>query len=277
MARVLKSFNTEQEYEEWANGPDMRTPYTCLVKENGNVHYFDGDDNDFSITLVARKTGWCKLFIPSMSMENTDVRVFLNGEEIFNDDERLTIHGHYYSEKIIEKTHVEDYEYFSTVLYNHKERGLKHMGVSSHGKDIVGPERHYLGRYKCRKEKRFIFLNKDDIVKLVYSQPYQYSFDADGWGVNFISNYILSKNCFVLSKTITWAWAKEIIIGDGFRDISGFKNFKIKKLFLGKNVNPDTVDSTQIRLKDEVRRPSRIYCRKKTFGNYNKLDGLIKI
>lgn len=54
MARTLKRFETEQEYEDWVNSPQVRTPYTCLVSETGAVHYDEGSDDDYSVTFVMR-------------------------------------------------------------------------------------------------------------------------------------------------------------------------------------------------------------------------------
>ena len=70
MARVMKKFETEAEYQEWVNGPMMMTPYTCFVRQTGNVHYEEGRDDDYSITYVVRKDGWCEILPVKAKVKN---------------------------------------------------------------------------------------------------------------------------------------------------------------------------------------------------------------
>lgn len=60
--KVIKKFDTEEEFEEWLNSPNKRTPYTCFVKSSGKVYFEERNLNDYSVTLIVRDDGWVRLF-----------------------------------------------------------------------------------------------------------------------------------------------------------------------------------------------------------------------
>lgn len=278
--RVMKIFDTEAEYEAWVNGPYMRTPYVCRVRETGKTHYFDGDDNDYSVTLVARKTGWFRLFLPSWEEHIT---IYLNGVEIDpNNSNRFTKGGHYYSkeriqESIDEGTPVSDFEYPPSLQVgdNVKDRGMWsgcrdfHV-ISDYNDELInkqynGPEKLRLGHHGA-KTRKFMFVNKDDVIKIIFDGINLRHVDLDQYGDNGCTIKALQINDnFFHRGTISWKWAKEIIIGDGFSDISAFRTLKVRKVFLGKNVDTST---PRIYPKDYRKKGSRsrIYCRKKSYG-----------
>ena len=275
--RVMKIFDTEAEYEAWVNGPYMRTPYVCRVRETGKTHYFDGDDNDYSVTLVARKTGWFRLFLPSWEEHIT---IYLNGVEIDpNNSNRFTKGGHYYSkeriqESIDEGAPVSDFEYPPSLQVgdNVKDRGMwsRQIGVNGtvcylhvnidYNDELIdkhgnGPEKLRLGHHGA-KTRKFMFVNKDDVIKIVFDGITLRHVDLDQYGDNGCTIKALQINDnFFHSGAISWKWAKEIVIGDGFSNISAFRASKARKVFLGKNVDTSTprISPKDCRKKDSRR------------------------
>lgn len=221
MARTLKNFNTEEEYEEWVNSPYMRTPYTCLVKETGNVHYFDGDDDDYSITLIYKfddndthlvrfiGANLAPRIQPDTNMEyqhkvgfhetkhgrvnekiKTGVTVYKNGEALDGNDLFGTFtDGHNDSKHSIYKTRRNGYDHF---IDNKKTRG---------------------DRGNIRK---FMYVKNGDIIKIVFS-----NLDKLPQGGFYNISYV-----------------DEIIIGDGIKKVGNlcFKRIGAKKIYIGKNV-----------------------------------------
>ena len=304
MARVMKSFDTEEEYQAWVDGPYMRTPYTCFVRNTGAVHYEDGKDDDYSITLVARKTGWFRLFLPSWSYEWTDMQVYLNGE-LVNYEDCFTNAGHYYSKErikeLVEKgEEVDDHSYRSTMkkVDDVLDRGASEKIFIDNGQGwgynwpmhidsesgpttkIWGPEKHMLGlNYENgKKHRKFIFVHKGDVVKMVFGSVNQYDIETDQYDNNTVQMNILQApaNSFTRSSVISWDWAKEIVIGDGFRNISAFRPNKARKIFFGKNVDYSTTTIEHIGIKDArygKKNRSRVFCRKDTYnGDLDELD-----
>lgn len=157
MARTLKNFNTEEEYEEWVNSPYMRTPYTCLVKETGNVHYFDGDDeDDLTVTIVAKHDGFLELcsasIAPKIDYENNIwdsseiYRIVLNDEVIFDEYED------YVDRRLIGR----GWKYYEDYGYIECQRNVGGASLYEHNHN----ENYYARKY--------IYANKDDVIKLYF-------------------------------------------------------------------------------------------------------------
>lgn len=256
MARVLKRFNTEQEYENWKNSPDVRTPYTCYVRENGNVHYFDGDDNDFSITAVIKMTGWITVATRGM-MPYID-KIYKNGVEMDftyssgeeEDNPEFTFAGRqtYYYRKWYGDTQyylLDDYvipyafyaqngcDLATLVDRGVTEEGGGHIYKTRFGKTKYAGRTDFDARGKSMDIRRFLFVEKGDVVKIVFNghnlryRPRQCllgtgSYHSEVPKIGFLNKY-----------------ASEVIIGDGFKsvDFAVIKMSKCKKIFLGKNVN----------------------------------------
>ena len=303
MARVMKSFDTEEEYQAWVDGPYMRTPYTCFVRNTGAVHYEDGKDDDYSITLVARKTEWVRLFLPIWGFEYTDVQVFLNGEKLEMDDERMTRAEHRYSkitleEKFDEGVILNDIEEVnnkfnkSTIIsrgvhtpdefdgYKYHWFGY-HVDSDSDAESIeytYGPERHHLGTYGSKRYyKRFIFVHKDDVVKLVWSNDIQGYFNINQYSTEPVRVLSTVNNCKTGGGTMGWSWAKEIVIGDGIKKLQGFYPRHVRKLYFGKNSELYTMGGLLIHdnRNNKKKTKSRVFCRKETyFGEFDEYEGV---
>ena len=268
MARTLKNFNTEEEYEEWVNSPYMRTPYTCLVKETGNVHYFDGDDDDYSITVTIKKTGWIRL--GTTRMEKYIKTIYRNGEQFSPD----SLHSSYASSFYYRK----EKKPFGLFNYYEKDDFYYHA-VLSEDNSILRGGRWYNGNilqysprrfargwmYKTRiyeeLRPRFMYVKKGDVVKIVF-----YSEDAVimEWHKNIFgqrthNDQKASPKLFSLD-----AWANEIVIGDGFTEINGdlLHTSKIKRVYFGKNAkkiyNPINLFGNYYKKKVFLRRGSEI-------------------
>ena len=217
MARVLKRFNTEQEYEEWANGPDMRTPYTCLVEETGKVHFFSGDENDYSVTIIAKDDGVVKLCSRSIAPQFDSHNNFLN-EGLIN---RITLNGEIIFDK--DTNIANDYErLFGTYYMDDPIYGAlgTNAGYNDYHNDIIHPNRthSFVSSTDCEYARNHIFLRKNDIVKLFLSTD-----DIPKYAFHNCGNNV-----------------KEYIIGDGIRKIRymafGNRTNVDTTIFVGKNV-----------------------------------------
>ena len=213
MARVVKKFNTEAEYEEWVNGPWMRTPYTCLVKETGAVHYFEGDDDDCTVKIVVKKTGWMQMFSygaapkffstpEQLVPRSTDIRKICLNETIVYDNEHLIgdeiISGRYVSGKRGANPHT-------------THNGLKKL--SSRGYTLCG--------------RRYIYAEEGDVITIY--------FQGDK----------IPPRCFYgCGENVS-----EYIVGDGFRFIqrNAFDNRDCEiKIYLGKNIKKVSTEAFRI-------------------------------
>lgn len=271
MARVVKKFQTEEEYQDWVDGPWMRTPYTCLVTSTGNVHYNDGDDNDLSITIVIKKTGWMKLGSAKM-MDHID-EIYRNGEIVSWNDNTYLSDGkgssHFYRH---DKGYCYKDDYKDTPSQSDtKERGgyvpddFFNMSDRRGINLLFMPRRfaqtHHCGplskMYGCRYTKRFLYVRKDDVIKIV--------FNTDRHIISRRNNSyypIFYGNSKQPNMTEIHKFAREIIIGDGFRgEIGrGLILTHCNKLFIGKNITKINLDN--IRWGRYYR--FRMYARKKT-------------
>ena len=265
MARVIKSFETEEEYQEWVNSPYMRTPYTCLVKETGQTHYFDGDDNDYSITVVVGKTGWICPFTQVAYRRNYDIHFYINGELLDEEtDNRIvdgyTWRGRYYSNKFRDAD--DDFRYKCDVIGEENDeawyRGAEYRNKQVHEgcPDYFYP--HKLGRSIRFTLKKYIYCQKDDVLKIeinIHRIPIERF-----WGYEYRE--------FTESVSMRGLFhnAKEVIFGDGWTKFSYYLNdnndtgkpYKsVRKVFFGKNMRRIYVNFLG---KDERR--SKIYFRK---------------
>ena len=222
MARTLKRFETEAEFEEWVNSPDMRTPYTCLVTQTGAVHYDEGSDDDYSVTLVSDVNGWVrfcgancapqskkKLINGALRTVQTysgrEDRGFWNGKEVW-----VTVYKNGV-EVPFENMRGTYYEGSNGRRY-YLTKKCRDVRKNSRG------YRKYYGHHGNGRYKRYIEVKKGDVIKLVFDQSYIYK-----GGFSDIS------------------FAKEIIIGDGITLVGDCaflsKNFKEgTKIYIGKNV-----------------------------------------
>ena len=271
MARVMKSFNTEAEFEEWVNSPDMRTPYTCSIKENGNVHFFDGDDYDYSITITIRKTGWIRL--GSTMLTKYIKCVYRNGEQLDINSMPSNCDSSFYYRK--EKKPYGSFDYYekNDFMYhavlsepNAESRG----GVWHNGNLVQFYPRRFGQMWKYDSNKywdrtndidilpRFMYVKKDDVVKIVfYSEKAiinEYPNKKIFGERKFKDAESNSPKLFSFNK-----WAKEMVIGDGFHEINGelLRSSSIKKVYFGKNVQ-------------------KIYNPVNLFGNYYKKTAFVR-
>lgn len=216
MARVMKSFNTEAEFEEWANSPQMRTPYTCFVRNTGNVHYFDGDDDDYSITLVSAIDGWVRLYTSRIAPQVYGSHVdstYHNGEGIL-------------------------YNRFGIKVYKNGEEVdiVNEMAGNLGDKNgLPGPRNN---SYRLDKSKRcgwcrrYLFVKKDDVIKITFDKDL---LDLDG-DVNLPNQPRLAIPHHSLHDI---TFAKEIVVGDGFEWIRPFSLYlhnNKAKIYIGKNI-----------------------------------------
>ena len=202
--RTLKKFNTEAEFNTWKNSPDVRTPYTCLVQDTGNVYYDEGSDDDYSITLVADEDGVVRIcgsnIAPRYTKDNTQyVGIRRDGKRTYYE-------------------HIEVYK--NGVLLTPEElRGTYYL--NKNGKNVrTNPyDRHNKGHQHSGTSRRYVEVEKGDIIKIVLDKP------------------ILLRGAF---NGVTFA--KEIVIGNGITQLndSCFANMRKEgkelKIFLGKNI-----------------------------------------
>lgn len=237
----MKTFETENEYQEWVNSPYKRTPYTCVVKSTGKVYYDDGDDNDLSITLVIRKSGWMK--IGSRGIMGNISAITINGREVDLDTElgMGNESSYYYRNDKDYYLKAED-DFLYSPLVNETDRG-------GHVPPTWEPDTNTLLNYKPRRfakmkhrwvfykdTRRFLKVMTGDIVK-IYCKRGNYKLHAFPLGDAKYDIFQDSTNAPYFGKEIT-KFAKEIIIGDGFTGSFG-RNLRLdytKKVFIGKNI-----------------------------------------
>lgn len=254
MARVLKKFQTESEYQAWVNGPDMRTPYTCMVTETGNIHYSEGSDDDYSITATIKMTGW--ITIATRGMMRYIDKIYKNGVEMnFRDKDSeypdLTFAGRqtYYYRKKLGDTHyykLQDY-ILPYAFYAHSGCNLETLvdrGVTFEGGGNIFSTR--FGATKIARNtdfdtnghrmeiRRFLFVEKGDTVKIVFN-----SHDSKRHVCLLGNGYYHSE---IPQIGFFNKYASEVIIGDGFKsvDLNIIKMSNCKKIFLGKNIRKCT-------------------------------------
>ena len=142
MARVMKVFETEDDFEDWVNSPNVRTPYTCKVRQTGAVHYFDGDNDDYSVTFIMRDD------IQPMSVPVVGTNMapcVVNGKRVA------------YSSR------------------NKRGRGHGDRGTRIFINDVEVPiSQLYAGlsNHNTYYRKRNVRINPSDVVKVVFNTPY---------------------------------------------------------------------------------------------------------
>lgn len=237
----MKKFEDENEYQEWVNSPYKRTPYTCVVKSTGKVYYDDGDDNDLSITLVIKKSGWMKIGSRGI-MENVSA-ITINGREVDLDTElgKGYESSYYYRNDKDYYLKAED-DFLWSPLVNETDRGGNVPPTWEPDKGAVlnyAPRKFGRMNYSSgshRESRRFLKVMAGDIVK-IYCKHNYYKILASprGYDEYYIFDHTPSTPYF--GKEIT-KFAKEIIIGDGFTGRFVDKLFLdyTKKVFIGKNM-----------------------------------------
>lgn len=241
----MKTFDTEEEYQAWVDSPYMRTPYTCVVKSTGKVHYLDEKDDDLSITLVIKKSGWMKVGTRKMMKHISAITI--NGDLVdFNEMGGDNDSSYYYRN---------DYDYYlkakDDYLYCAQVYSLDQGGYSTYDwKPDSGICLNYLprrfamyhpGPIICNKKpgkfdtRRFLHVLAGDIVKIYCKSSYVYS--SDGFGL-FMRGILEGTDDQPSFGNFT-KFAKEIIIGDGFMGELGASLMTdyTKKVFVGKNIN----------------------------------------
>ena len=254
MARVMKRFQTEAEYEEWKNSPSAMRPYTCYVLETGNIHYDDGKDDDYSITYVVRRPGWCKLFSIRMApyytrygIENPfGIKVYINGELIPFDGGRFTGRGAYYKFDYYDEN-TEDFEYNPGLCAKGKEanieRGLRYNQFTGFWE--MPMHKVFIYRYFSNR-LRGVFARKGDIIKVEFSNPFATDDGRPFW-----------ENNDVLRE---FDWAKTICLGGGIKDTTFIKNNRVGKLFCGNGIEHVNLHN----LSGRDQRKSKIFIPKQT-------------
>ena len=238
--RTLKRFETEAQFEAWKNSPQMRTPYACLVTETGAVHYDEGSDDDYSITITIKKDGWLKIGTPKL-VEKYIEEIWLNGVLISPNNNEILAHGYdssfYYDYKHRKNKNpnLEDFVYESQVNDSAEERGGIYYNYYVNDGAVLNYKPRKFGRLpEClaSKVKNFLCVKKDDIVKIVFTDVV--SRPAFSRNTTYLFEHRESlPGLYSLGKM-----AKEVVIGNGFRGIigSGLKLKGVKKVFVGKNV-----------------------------------------
>lgn len=223
--RTLKRFETEAQFEEWKNSPQMRTPYTCLVTETGAVHYDEGSDDDYSVTFVYKFD------------DNYQHLVRFAGSNIAPNISPKPKDQHIFSSRIkvcYHRAH-HDKNYWSTETNIHVYKN----GEELSGEDLFGTYvdsdtpiydiRDSYGNIidglvpnndKSRNDRgnirKFVYVKNGDTLKIVFS-------DLD----------TLPQGAFYRIDNV-----EEIIIGDGIKNVGRvcFKFAGAKKIYIGKNV-----------------------------------------
>ena len=246
MARTLKRFETEAEFEAWKNSPDMRTPYTCLVTETGAVHYDEGSDDDYSITFVVRKNGWIRLWGPSIYKVGVDgngfdPQVYVNGVRVESNDKRWEGWGHYrgfFKKDRNQNVILDDYRYSAQIVDKGFESSLERdaeIVENVYGELNQLMQAQHKFSHKRYPQKRHIFLKKGDICKIVVSRQYIKLRKIGNSNSNDPNRPIINYHIFDIVDILRKGdWAEEIIIGDGFDKTPKIR--RIKKIFVGKKI-----------------------------------------
>jgi hypothetical protein len=262
--KVMKRFQTEEEFEAWKNSPQYMTPYTVAITSTGAVHMYDGDDDDYSITAVIKMTGWITIATRGM-MKYID-KIYKNGEEkkVYEYDEELgefvyenspdfTYAGrqtYYYRKKLgtTQYYKLDDY-IIPYALYAHHgctNEVLVDSGVAFEGSGFNYRKRFAKTRWASDIDfntygdrygayRRFLYVEKGDIVKIVFKR------ENLMYKPHLSHLYILGEGKYydeVPKIGFFNKYASEVKIGDGFKSVDAnvIKLQRCKKIFLGKNI-----------------------------------------
>lgn len=245
MARTLKKFETEAQFEAWKNSPQMRTPYTCLVTDTGAVHYDEGSDDDYSITAVIKKTCWVKLGTPALVMKAID-SVYLNGVEVNIDELPGGESSSYYYRHESDRKNPsfkyedkEDFEYDAGVSGDDEIQTRGGVYMTGPDEKIMNylPRRFAKGHINHSKYefKKFLYVKKGDTLKIVFNSGYIEL--LEGYRYKLFGSYndddFMHPKLFSLHRI-----SKEIVIGDGFTEINGrlLRLYKCPKVYFGKKI-----------------------------------------
>ena len=262
--KVMKRFQTEEEFEAWKNSPQYMTPYTVAITSTGAVHMYDGDDDDYSITFVARRHGWVRLWSPSIYKIGVDglgfnPKVYVNGIEVLPDDNRWE--GRYHYRAFIKK----DSDYNPIIDDYGVEYGFEHIvkHVDNYDNDYgILQDRRHVFLNKRHSPKRYLFLSQGDICKITVDRPTILLYKIGGEDSG--NNVLLppqKRHIFNIVDVLKYAeYSKEIILGDGWDKIPVMT--RVRKLFCGKNIKQNT-RVADFMGKDENK--SKIFSRKNLF------------
>lgn len=245
MARVMKKFEDENEYQAWVNSPYKRTPYTCVVKSTGKVYYDDGDDNDLSITLVIKKSGWMRL--GSRRILSIISAITINGMEIDFDELGGDLDSSYYYRK--------DKDYYLKAagdflyppqVYSKSQGGFippdwipndsKLLNYCPRRFAMFNPGPSISNKTPIFDNKRFLQVRTGDIVKIFCKNDYFVT--HDGFDYEQLPIFWGDDRQPRFGGDIT-RFSKEIIIGDGFTGVvdEGLLFTYTKKVYIGKNIS----------------------------------------
>lgn len=262
--KVMKRFQTEEEFEAWKNSPQYMTPYTVAITSTGAVHMSEGDDDDYSITAVIKMTGWITIATRGM-MKYID-KIYKNGEEkrfyeydeelgdfVFEESPDLTYAGrqtYYYRKKLGTTQYYKLDDYIIPYgLYSHNgctNEVLVDSGVADEGDGFNHRKRFAKTRWASNIDfdtygdcqfayRRFLYVERGDIVKIVFNRQKLMNRPR----VNILN--ILGEGEYydeVPKIGFLNKYASEVKIGDGFKSVDAnvIKMQKCKKIFLGKNI-----------------------------------------